>query len=318
MDFDYQILEEKFKELPLDTQLAMTSAHIAEMIKEISDKNRLLIDQEGILYDLTSYVLLGLLPSKEFTATLVKEAGINESVAASIAEDINEKVFSEIRTSMRLQGEKRESESLQAKSISSLEHAGSFDVMKESDSEQTGLVGGKEDTSEVGPRDKNSILEGIENPIPATATRVPKMNTESFKEPLVDHLLKNSTADPVRPLSESQPTYNYGHSGQKNTETEIPANLPIETEAEDPKVRAMIDGVPEKTNDLQTNLVPMETPTPSSSINILAAQTANPAPAKPATPVTSPSSPNTVTHSGMKLPLQPGPKGPDLYREAIK
>ncbi len=101
MNHDYNILEEKFKQLPEDIQIALTSTEISKEIKNIADKNNLLLDQAAILFDLTSYVMLGLVPSKEFASTLSKEANIDMGKAIAVTQEINTQVFAKIRSSMQ-------------------------------------------------------------------------------------------------------------------------------------------------------------------------------------------------------------------------
>ncbi len=101
MTFDYSTIEEQFQKLPEEVQYALTSPHITEKIKEIAEKNGLLLDQMEALYDITSYVMLGLLPSDRYTSTLAREMNISEKQAKIITDEINNEVFLEIRNSMR-------------------------------------------------------------------------------------------------------------------------------------------------------------------------------------------------------------------------
>ncbi len=110
IDYDYNILEEKIKQLPEEMQEALTSVETADIIKAISAKHGLKVDQEGVLFDLTAYVMLGLMPSKEFVKNFSKEAGVDEATAKAVAEDINKEVFDKIRSSMRALEEKSDEE----------------------------------------------------------------------------------------------------------------------------------------------------------------------------------------------------------------
>ena len=101
MTFDFSTIEEQFKKLPEEVQYTLTSPHITEKIQEIAEKNGLLLDQMDALYDITSYVMLGLLPSNRYTTTLAKELNVSEKQAKLITDEINNGVFLEIRKSMR-------------------------------------------------------------------------------------------------------------------------------------------------------------------------------------------------------------------------
>jgi hypothetical protein len=102
MNFDYSTIQEKFKSLPEEMQYAMTSPSVAEKIKIIANRYGLLLDQMESLFDVTSYVMLGLLSSIKFASTLAKELNINERQAQLIVTDIGKEVFSDIKTSMRV------------------------------------------------------------------------------------------------------------------------------------------------------------------------------------------------------------------------
>jgi hypothetical protein len=101
MKFDYSTIEDKFNSLPDEVKFAMTSPQVSENIKEISGKFGLLLDQMDVLFDVTSYVMLGLIPQKDFSSVLAKELNIGEKQAKIITTEISDKVFSSIRESMR-------------------------------------------------------------------------------------------------------------------------------------------------------------------------------------------------------------------------
>ena len=109
MQFDYITLEEKFKKLPEEVQYALTSPKVSQSIQNISQKNGLMLDQMEILFDITTYVMLGLLPSSKFTLTLAQELNISEKQARIITSQISDEVFVGIKESMREYEEKLES-----------------------------------------------------------------------------------------------------------------------------------------------------------------------------------------------------------------
>ena len=68
-----------------------------------------MLDQMEILFDITTYVMLGLLPSNKFTSTLAKELSVSEKQAGLITSQISSEVFVNIRESMRGYEEKLQS-----------------------------------------------------------------------------------------------------------------------------------------------------------------------------------------------------------------
>lgn len=210
--YEYEELEEKFKKLPRDVQLALTSVEVADDIQKISDKNGLLLDQTGVLFDLFSYVLLGLLPANEFVRTFAQEARVDEKTATAVAKEINDQVFSKVRSSIQAAQTSRETasqpvqppaativpkETPAQQNISTLEKAGGFSL--EQNDEETENT---QNTSGVSERDKYNILTDIENPLPAKEVATKKGSDESYAEPLVDRLLNTSSSQPEQKISQ--------------------------------------------------------------------------------------------------------------------
>ncbi len=249
-----------------------SSADIYIACEKIGQVYNLHIDQISELDNEIRCVLLGKNKSADFTDHIIKNMEISRDVAEKITEEVNSEIFKILRISMQAQT---------PLDNSALERAGGFAVVPE---ETSGISRGieKEKADNVTPSDKNKILSGIENPKMSRVTMVPKTGEGTFTEPMVDRLLRSSTAVPkAQPLA--SPTHNI-------TATPVspitPTNLPIETAAENPKIKAMIDHVPTS--------APMVIPAP------VMPQAKNP-------PTPTP-----------KLPLQPASNGADLYREAVK
>lgn len=209
MQFDYRELEKKFQQLPDEIQVILTSPEIASTMKKIAEKNNLLIDQESVMFDLTSYIILGLLPSKDFVKTLMNEADVNERTAQDVARDINSQILNRLKSSMQEREAKikefaisnnEDNDSPKDKTAGSLEHFGDITIEKQMPEPENGKV-----TS----ADRGDILANLENP-PATTishTSPPPQNLptseeagpfdeptkvrEDHTEPLVDYLLKN-------------------------------------------------------------------------------------------------------------------------------
>jgi hypothetical protein len=101
MDYDYKTLEEKYKSLPGDIQLAMSSTDVSKTIMEIAQKHDLFIDQADELSDEVSYVMLGLTKSKNFVRAISKKLEIDEKKAVGISQDINKEIFDKMRDSLK-------------------------------------------------------------------------------------------------------------------------------------------------------------------------------------------------------------------------
>ena len=95
-----QILE-RFKKLPEDVKEAMFSVDTVQIMQEIGEKNKLMIDKIGELADETGLVMLGLTHPNEFISHLAERLGVERDIAKEIAEEINTKVFFPIRENLK-------------------------------------------------------------------------------------------------------------------------------------------------------------------------------------------------------------------------
>ncbi len=239
MDFDYKILEEKFKQAPENVQLVLTSSKVTDDIQMIAANNGLLIDQASTLFDLVSYVLLGLISSKDFVKTLSKEAGIDEKISRKVVQDINDTILADIRTSMRNGSSNQDIEELtktqegtfankmedhDSAATTSLEVAGNFSIEKEptTNSEPT--------PANITPANKAQILNDIEFPMSVKgnmgSTEAGPSYTDNHTEPLVDQLLSMPTNIVEQKVVVSAP----GPVKPVSKLPEAPTNLPVSPE----------------------------------------------------------------------------------------
>jgi hypothetical protein len=305
MDYDYNILEQKFKELPESTQAVLTSPQVIESIKSIAEKNGLLIDQMSTLFDLTSYVLLGLLSSNQFVNTLSKETGITEPVAKVIADEINQEVFAKIRTSMRETEEKQESDNKSKPThITDLEKAGSFTI-----------------ENETGPMVKNNIPsnpirfnnpniptekpinmpaeEPINTPVEITQNEIPVPVKTPVQESIVTPI-PETTSVPVSPIL---------------TETIVPVNKPISESLSAAVHESITEMLPESTIIPLVESIPVPEPVPEVHKEPLADQllsALNKNPSKAPAPVNLPISGEEIATTSKDKP-----KSSDQYREPL-
>ena len=101
MEYDAKKIEERIKSLPDDLQEAMISVNVADKILDIAEENGLYIEQAGKLSDLTSYIMLGFIPTNKFVSELSKRTEIDSTKAGLIAQEINDKIFNDIRASLQ-------------------------------------------------------------------------------------------------------------------------------------------------------------------------------------------------------------------------
>jgi hypothetical protein len=202
MKYDYNILEEKIKSLPRDMQVAMFSPEISEKVQAVAEKYSLDIEQTGILMDITGYVMLALIPSKNFVVELAKEAQIDATKAAQIATDINNDVFSSIRESLR------KIQDLAENNQADLEKAGDLSVEKDS----TDQMGAAATVSTADAMlSQADVLNSIENPevhsnLPINIlTPVPAPTAAVPGSALVDRLMGAPVATPNETVEKKMP-----------------------------------------------------------------------------------------------------------------
>ncbi len=118
MDEETQkILEKQFASLPENIQTAIVSAEYKTKLKEITDRQRLLIDQAGKLEMETTFVMIGLEPLADYVENLQRELGIDIIRAKELAADVSENIFKPIRSSLYSINEIMESENNEEKTI---------------------------------------------------------------------------------------------------------------------------------------------------------------------------------------------------------
>ncbi len=101
MPYTKEQLLEKYKKLPQDVQDAIFSVDTSEIVREIGEKHKLMIDKIGELADETGLVMLGLTHPNQFISNLTERLEIEHDIAKEIAEDINSKVFFPIRENLK-------------------------------------------------------------------------------------------------------------------------------------------------------------------------------------------------------------------------
>lgn len=95
------VIQQQMEKLPPEVRTAITSPDLRKKLKEVGDRNKLHIDQLGILEDETVLVMMGLEDPNNFLDNLVKQVHIERSVAEKVEHEIGEQIFMPIREAMK-------------------------------------------------------------------------------------------------------------------------------------------------------------------------------------------------------------------------
>lgn len=96
MNEDNKIIDDQFKNLPPVLQRVINSIPWNSTVKEIASLNKLSNEQVPLIERETMFVLYGFVSHDDFTRNLIQEAGLDIILAEKIANEVNEKIFSEI------------------------------------------------------------------------------------------------------------------------------------------------------------------------------------------------------------------------------
>ncbi|HEY4521675.1 MAG TPA: hypothetical protein VJH05_00865 [Candidatus Paceibacterota bacterium] len=101
LDQKEQEIIKRYMDITEDVQKALFATTTSDAIFEVGKKHGLAIDKMGELSDETGLVMLGMTKPSEYIKNLEKRLGVEAIKAKEIAEDINQKVFSPIRESLK-------------------------------------------------------------------------------------------------------------------------------------------------------------------------------------------------------------------------
>lgn len=92
---------EKYKELPPDVRDAIFGVDSTRTIEEIGKKYKLTIDKLGDLSNEIRVLMLGITEPKDFISNISRRLGVDKKMAHDITAEVNEKIFSKIRESLK-------------------------------------------------------------------------------------------------------------------------------------------------------------------------------------------------------------------------
>jgi hypothetical protein len=100
MSYTRDELNKMFEELPDDVTEAMTSVETIDVLRAIKEKYKLHIDKAGDLSAAIAMVMLGAVPPQSFIANIQKALEVDKETAKTIATEINDKIFKQVRDSL--------------------------------------------------------------------------------------------------------------------------------------------------------------------------------------------------------------------------
>jgi len=257
-------IKAQFDNLPMELREAITSPEINKLVEDIAKRHGLQIDQLGELIDLVGFVMLGLVPSRDFVRLLSEEAGIDNDLANTITNDVNSGIFNKIRTSIR-EIEEREIErqlgnkaSAKPEHITELEKAGDFTIEHETAPLVTAPT--SKNAEEIGTNVQSSTdnASGIGNTVENAATTPTKSeNTTSLETSLPKTIAQeNAIEQPVSKTTDNLPN---------NQEDAGPVAVPEESSPKEPLAGQLLDILNKHTQDREAGLVPDNLPTEEES-----------------------------------------------------
>ena len=101
-DESQKIIAAQIKILPEDVKQAIISVNYKTKLKEITQRQNLLIDQAGALEMETTLVMIGLEPLADYIDNLQRELDVPLVRAKEIAADVNKNIFQTIRDSLQM------------------------------------------------------------------------------------------------------------------------------------------------------------------------------------------------------------------------
>jgi endonuclease III len=94
-------LNQQFETLPKELQAAISAVDLPEKLQQIIKNNKVMIDKaEGVQME-TLMVLLGLEPVDDYMGNLVKNVGLEKTVALNVAHDADELIFKQVRNNLK-------------------------------------------------------------------------------------------------------------------------------------------------------------------------------------------------------------------------
>lgn len=91
----------KYKELPPDVREAIFGVDSTKTIEEIGTKYKLTIDKVGDLSNEIRVLMIGVTEPKDFMPNISRRLGVDKKTAHDITAEVNDRIFSKIRESLK-------------------------------------------------------------------------------------------------------------------------------------------------------------------------------------------------------------------------
>jgi hypothetical protein len=102
MQYNKDEVKKRFLALPDSLKSVMVSVKTSEAIKNIGDKNKLSIEQAGIVAEVVGLYMVGMVKPTELMQKIKDEIKVDNDTAFRVVEDLNTEIFSEIRDAIKI------------------------------------------------------------------------------------------------------------------------------------------------------------------------------------------------------------------------
>ncbi len=106
MSYSAQQINKAFDELPIILSKAISDTDIEKKEIEILNKYKIHLDKLTILSNYITLTLIGVMETKEFEESILKDLDLPRETSLDIIKDVNEMIFLEIRKKMKEEKEK--------------------------------------------------------------------------------------------------------------------------------------------------------------------------------------------------------------------
>lgn len=100
-----KLIAEQFNKLPENLRLAIKSVPWKALVQDVGKANALTIEQIALLEQETMFVIYGFENPRDFVENIIKEVGVEEELAITLAEDVSIKVLREIESKVKTAGD---------------------------------------------------------------------------------------------------------------------------------------------------------------------------------------------------------------------
>jgi len=193
--FSFKILEEKYRSIPSNVREAISSTDVNQKLQDIVNKYKLQFDEGEELTKEIGYVMLGLKSSDDFVKNIQRATELNKETAEKIAEDVNNIIFKDIKSSLKELTQKTEEKDDFGKEERKEIRSELMQEIEDSKEKTTDIIKRPKQTTSLATHQKEGEGDILSKPLEKEAEEA---NNNSTPQPLEQHSLKNYTIDPYR------------------------------------------------------------------------------------------------------------------------